>query len=70
MTSDQPSYGKNTETCEDCKAVSHLFSLESLILLRDEKPNFNHIHREGERLIAFSSAHRESKDSRKAQKAD
>ena len=60
MTFDQLSYGKNLETCAACKAVSHLFSLESLVRLRDEKPNFNHIHEEGGKLIAFSSAHRES----------
>lgn len=52
-------YEKNLETCEDCKAVAHLFSLESLILLRDERPNFNHIHREDGKLIAFSSEYRE-----------
>ena len=68
MTSDQPSYGKNLETCEDCKAVSHLFSLESLIRLRDERPNFNHIHRENGKLIAFSSEYRESQGEQKEKK--
>jgi hypothetical protein len=62
----QDSYGKNLETCADCKAVSNLFSLEALIRLRDDRPNFNHIHREDGKLVAFSSDYRESK----AQKAD
>lgn len=68
MTSDQPSYGKNLETCAACKAVSHLSSLGSLIRLRDERPNFNHIHDEGAagelKLVAFSSAHRDPQESR------
>jgi len=62
MTFDQPSYGKNMETCEGCKAVSHLLNLESLIRLRDERPNFNHIHREDGKLIAFSSEHRRTSE--------
>lgn len=54
-------YGENLETCEECKAVSSLFSLESLIRLRDERPNFNHIHLEDGRLVSFSSEYRESR---------
>jgi len=61
---EQVSYGANLETCAECKAVAHLFSLTSLLLLRDERPNFNHIHDEGGKLVAFSSAHR-ARDSKR-----
>jgi hypothetical protein len=54
-------YGKNLETCPECRAVAHLFSLEELILVRDEKPNFNHVHQEAGKLVAFSAEQRAQK---------